>query len=52
MKEGAIRQCSRRVRAMHVKPSEDFGIGASETVMMVPGLGNAWDVDHRTGGWF
>jgi hypothetical protein len=24
-------------------------VGATETVMIVPGLGNGWDVDRKTG---
>jgi serine/threonine-protein kinase len=37
------------IRAVHVTPGPKFGIGATEVVMTVPDLGNAWDVDRRTG---
>jgi Tol biopolymer transport system component len=37
------------IRAVHVTPGPKFGVGASEVVMTVPDLGNAWDVDRRTG---
>ena len=40
---------NQRVRAVHVTPGSSFVVGASQTVMTVPALGSAWDVDRLTG---
>ena len=37
------------VRAVHVTIGQTVSAGPTETVMTVPGLGNAWDVDWKTG---
>ena len=37
------------VRAVRVTLGATVRVGASEILMTLPGLGNAWDVDHRTG---
>ena len=37
------------IRAVHVTPGANFTIGSTETVMTVPALGIAWDVDRRSG---
>jgi hypothetical protein len=37
------------VRAVHVTIGAAVSVGATETVMTVPGLGNGWDVNWKTG---
>jgi serine/threonine-protein kinase len=37
------------IRAVHVSIASSVTVGATETVMIVPGLGNGWDVDRKTG---
>jgi eukaryotic-like serine/threonine-protein kinase len=37
------------IRAVHVTIGAAVTLGASETVMTAPGLGNGWDVDWKTG---
>jgi eukaryotic-like serine/threonine-protein kinase len=40
---------SKQVRATRVTPGSTFVVGASETIMAVSALGNAWDVDRHSG---
>jgi Tol biopolymer transport system component len=37
------------IRAVRVTPGQAFGVGASETILRVPNMGNAWDVDRASG---
>jgi eukaryotic-like serine/threonine-protein kinase len=37
------------IRAVRVTPGPAFGVGASETIMRVPNMGSAWDVDRSSG---
>jgi Tol biopolymer transport system component len=37
------------IRGVHVTIGTSVTVGATETVMIVPGLGNGWDVDRKTG---
>jgi hypothetical protein len=37
------------IRGVHVTPGPKFEVGATDVVMTLPGLGNGWDVDRRTG---
>jgi WD40-like Beta Propeller Repeat len=37
------------IRAVRVTPGGPFVVGASETIMKAPALGNGWDVDRATG---
>jgi eukaryotic-like serine/threonine-protein kinase len=37
------------IRAVRVTPGPTFGVGASQTIMNVPNMGSAWDVDRATG---
>ncbi len=37
------------IHATRVTPGSTFVVGASETVMRLPVMGNAWDVDRTTG---
>ena len=34
---------------MRVTPGPTFAVGASETIMKLPAMGNAWDVDRASG---
>jgi serine/threonine-protein kinase len=40
---------NKQVRAVRVTPGSTFVVGASETIMTVSALGNAWDVDRHSG---
>jgi len=37
------------IHAVHVNPGPPFTVGSSEVVATIPGLGEAWDVDRRSG---
>jgi len=37
------------IRGVRVTPGTPFAVGASETIMKVPSMGPAWDVDRTTG---
>jgi serine/threonine-protein kinase len=37
------------IHAVHVNPGPPFTVGSSEVVATLPGLGEAWDVDRRSG---
>jgi len=37
------------IHAVHVNPGPPFTVGSSEVVATMPGLGEAWDVDRRSG---
>jgi serine/threonine-protein kinase len=37
------------IRAVHVTTGSSVSVGVTETVMIVPGLGNGWDVDRKSG---
>lgn len=37
------------IHAVRVTPGAAFVVGANETIMKVPQLGTAWDVDRSTG---
>jgi Tol biopolymer transport system component len=37
------------LRAVHVTVGATVTVGSTETVMTVPGFGNGWDVDRKTG---
>jgi serine/threonine-protein kinase len=37
------------IRAVHVIIGGSVSVGATGTVMIVPGLGNGWDVDRKSG---
>ncbi|MGE5099197.1 MAG: protein kinase domain-containing protein [Deltaproteobacteria bacterium] len=37
------------IRAVHVTIGSSVTVGATETVMIVPGLGTGWDVDRKSG---
>ena len=40
---------SSAIRAVHVTPGQAFAVGATETIMNVPDMGGAWDVDRTSG---
>jgi hypothetical protein len=40
---------SKTIRAVHVVTGGSVSVGTTETVMIVPGLGNGWDVDRKSG---
>jgi eukaryotic-like serine/threonine-protein kinase len=40
---------AKTIRAVHVTVGATVSVGTTETVMTVPGLGNGWDVDRKTG---
>ena len=37
------------IHAVHVNPGPPFSVGSSEIVATIPRLGEAWDVDRRSG---
>ena len=37
------------IHAVHVNPGPPFTVGSSEVVATIPQLGEAWDVDRRSG---
>ena len=37
------------IHAVRVTPAATFGVGTNETIMLVPQMGTAWDVDRATG---
>ncbi|MFI5232522.1 MAG: protein kinase [Gemmatimonadales bacterium] len=44
-----LAQDGKTLRAVHVTIGTSVAVGSTETVMTVPGFGNGWDVDRKTG---